>query len=149
MGSVSTPVKTTEASIYRSRDARMRVVGLYDAYVARWPVELEELDVPTRYGSVHVLAWGPRDGRPVLLLHAASMAATSWAPNVAALAEAGLRCYAPDHIGEAGKSQLADVSTYPKTPAEIGDHYVEVADGLISVRCRSSRPQPVATPRCV
>ena len=117
-------------SVYRSPDAHARVLRLYDDYAAHWPVPLEESDLPSRYGSVHVLSWGPLDGRPVLLLHAASMAATSWAPNAAALAEAGFRCHAPDHIGEAGKSQLKDVATFPRTPAEIGELYVEVADGL-------------------
>jgi pimeloyl-ACP methyl ester carboxylesterase len=117
-------------TVYRSADARSQVLRLYDDHIARWPVAVDESDVSSRYGSVHVLSWGPVDGRPVLLLHAASMAATSWAPNAAALAEAGYRCHAPDHIGEAGKSQLKDVETFPRTPVEIGELYVEVAEAL-------------------
>lgn len=117
-------------TIYRSANARSLVHRLYDDFVARWPVAIEELDLPSTYGSVHVLSWGPPDGQPVLLLHAASMAATSWAPNAAALAEAGFRCHAPDYIGEAGKSRLTDVATYPRTPGEIGQLYVEVAQAL-------------------
>jgi pimeloyl-ACP methyl ester carboxylesterase len=58
------------------------------------------------------------------------MAATSWAPNAAALAEAGFRCHAPDHIGEAGKSQLNELDSFPRSPVEIGSLYVEVADAL-------------------
>jgi pimeloyl-ACP methyl ester carboxylesterase len=120
----------TGRTIYRSADANSQVLRLYDDYVARWPVAVDESDLPSRYGSVHVLSWGPPDGHPVLLLHAASMAATSWAPNAAALADAGFRCHAPDHIGEAGRSRLKDVETFPRTPVEIGELYVEVADAL-------------------
>jgi len=117
-------------TVYRSAVARADVLRLYDDYVTRWPTPVEESDLSCRYGTVHVLSWGPPHGRPVLLLHAASMAATSWAPNAAALAEAGFRCHAPDHIGEAGTSQLKDVGTFPRTPDEIGSLYVEVADAL-------------------
>jgi pimeloyl-ACP methyl ester carboxylesterase len=117
-------------TIYRSAEARSDVLRLYDEYGARWPVALDQSDLPSRYGTVHVLSWGPPEGPPVLLLHAASMAATSWAPNAASMAEAGFRCHAPDHIGEAGRSQLKDVETFPRTPTEIGELYVDVADGL-------------------
>lgn len=117
-------------TVYRSAEARSQVLRLYDDYVAHWPVTLDESDLPCRYGTVHVLSWGPPDGHPLLLLHAASMAATSWAPNAVALAEAGFRCHAPDHIGEAGKSQLKDVETFPRTPVEIGELYAEVAEAL-------------------
>ena len=117
-------------SVYRSAEARSQVLRLYDEYVARWPSPVEESDLSCRYGTIHVLSWGPPDGPPVLLLHAASMAATSWGPNAAALAEAGFRCHAPDHVGEAGRSQLNDVESFPRTPVEIGQLYLEVADAL-------------------
>jgi pimeloyl-ACP methyl ester carboxylesterase len=105
-------------------------MALYDGYVARWPVPVEETDVDTSFGSVHVLVCGPSDGRPVLLLHAASMASTSWLPNVGALSQAGFRLYAPDHIGEAGRSRLRDVAVYPRTPGEVGAFYTEIAQRL-------------------
>ncbi len=49
----------------------------YDRPAARWPVSREDLDVETEYGSVHVLTAGSNDGKPVMLLHAASMDAPS------------------------------------------------------------------------
>jgi pimeloyl-ACP methyl ester carboxylesterase len=119
-----------EGSVYRTPAAEAAVTALYEGYVARWPVPVSELDVETGFGVVHVLVSGPPAGRPLLLLHAASMAATSWAPNVAALTRAGYRLYAPDHIGEAGKSRLNDIAVYPRTPAEVGSLYVEVAQQL-------------------
>lgn len=117
-------------SVYRTPSAQAAVEALYDGYVSRWPVPVEESDVETRYGTVRVLASGPLEGQPVLLLHAASMAATSWLPNVASLAAAGYRLYAPDFIGEAGRSQLADVDVFPRTPQDVGMLQVEIADGL-------------------
>jgi pimeloyl-ACP methyl ester carboxylesterase len=121
--------------VYRSPAARARILALYDAYIARWPVPLDEVDVDTRFGSVHVLVCGPSGGRPVLLLHAASMASTSWLPNVVALTDAGFRLYAPDHIGEAGKSRLRDVGVYPRTPEEVASLYLEVAERLSIGAC--------------
>ena len=117
-------------SIYRSADAEADIFALYSDYLARWPVPVTATDITTRYGRVHVLISGPQDGRPVLLLHAASMASISWLPNVTALADAGFRTFAVDHIGEAGLSRLTDMATYPDTPQQIGTHYVEVADQL-------------------
>jgi hypothetical protein len=35
-------------------------MALYDGYVARWPVPVEETDVDTSFGSVHALVSGPR-----------------------------------------------------------------------------------------
>lgn len=102
----------------------------YESILDEWPVAPDEVDVPTRYGKVHVIVSGPDDGIPVLLFHAASMAAVSWAPNVASLAAAGYRTYAVDYIGEAGRSVLDDVDVYPKTPTQIGRLYTQIADGL-------------------
>jgi pimeloyl-ACP methyl ester carboxylesterase len=105
-------------------------MALYDGYLARWPVPVEQMDVDTSFGSVHVLVCGPSNGHPVLLLHAASMASTSWLPNVEALCQAGFRLYAPDHIGEAGKSRLREIDSYPRSPGEVGALYAEVAQRL-------------------
>ena len=119
-----------EPSIYRSAEAEAGVSAIYDGLLADWPVPFETLTVPTRYGEVGVVAGGPADGTPVLALHAASMAATSWKPNVAALAEAGFRVLAPDYIGEAGRSRLDDLAVFPKTGRQIGELQAEIADRL-------------------
>ena len=118
------------SSIYRSAEAEASVLEAYRSILDRWSVAYSHTDVPTRYGSVHVLISGPDDGPAVLLFHAASMSATSWAPNVGALVEAGLRIFAMDHIGEAGMSVLDSVDSFPKTPEQIGGLYTEVADAL-------------------
>jgi len=117
-----------ENSIYRSIEARDRLMEIYDERLADWAVPFEELDVETSYGTVHAIASGPEDGEPVLLLHASELSATSWSPNVEAFA--GHRMYAIDHIGEVNKSRLADVDVYPKTREEIAGLYAEIADEL-------------------
>ena len=125
----------TKPTIYRSAEAERDIIRRYDELVADWPVPVEERDVATDWGSVHVLAWGAADGSPLLLCHAASMAATSWLPNAAALADAGFRCHAVDYIGEANKSRLADRDAYPKSGVELGKLYTSVMDALEVDRC--------------
>jgi pimeloyl-ACP methyl ester carboxylesterase len=119
-----------EPSIYRSAEAEAEVSSIYDGLLADWPVPFDLLSVPTRYGEVAVVASGPGAGAPVLALHASSMAATSWRPNIRALVDAGFRVLAPDYIGEAGRSRLGDLSVFPKTGRQIGELQTEIADGL-------------------
>jgi pimeloyl-ACP methyl ester carboxylesterase len=117
-----------ENSIFRTAEARDRLMAIYEERMADWPVAYEELNVETSYGTVHVIASGPADGEPVLLLHASELSATSWGPNIEAFD--GDRTYAIDHIGEVNKSRLADVDVYPKSRDEIADLYAEIADKL-------------------
>jgi pimeloyl-ACP methyl ester carboxylesterase len=116
--------------IYRSESARRAVHDSYDELADRWPVPRQDLDVETEYGRVHVLAAGPADGEPVMLLHAASMGAPSWGPNVGSLADAGFRLFAIDHIGEAGRSVLTDPKHYPADDQQVVGLYRQVADHL-------------------
>lgn len=124
-----------EAGIYRSDEHRRAVIDTYEQLTRSWPVELRELDIATGTATIHVLDSGPVDGPPVLLLHAASMAATSWAPNVAALTAAGYRSFAVDHPGEANRSVLADPSEFPNDDSAVAELYAEVLDVLGVDRC--------------
>jgi pimeloyl-ACP methyl ester carboxylesterase len=117
-------------SIYRSPQAASALFNRYDAILDRWPADRSALDIPTSYGTVRVNITGPETGEPAMLFHAASMASVSWAPNVAALVEAGFRVFAADYIGEAGRSELTDLGVYPRTPSEIGGLGGEIADQL-------------------
>ncbi len=119
---------TLENTIFRSAEACERLMEIYDERMTNWPVPFEELDVETSYGTVHVIASGPEDGEPVLLLHASELSATSWGPNIEAFT--GYRAYAIDHIGEVNKSRLADVNVFPKARAQIAGLYAEIADRL-------------------
>jgi pimeloyl-ACP methyl ester carboxylesterase len=122
-------------TIYRSEAAERDILARYDALVQDWPLAVAESDLDSRWGTIHVLSWGPEKGPALLLCHAASMAAPSWLPNAAALAEAGYRCHAVDYIGEANKSQLADRDTYPRSGTELGELYASLMDQLDIDRC--------------
>jgi pimeloyl-ACP methyl ester carboxylesterase len=87
----------------RTPDVAACYVAAYDALLRKWPVEHESLHVPTRYGSTHVVASGPRDAPPPVLLHAFQATALAWRANVEALSR-DFRVYAVDIIGQGGKS---------------------------------------------
>lgn len=64
----------------------------------------EEIDVETRLGPTHLIASGPPDAPPLLLLGSFAASATVWRVNVEALSQ-HFRTYAIDVIGQAGKSR--------------------------------------------
>jgi len=88
---------------FKSEAGRREVLARYEAALADWPVPYEALRVPTRHGETFVLASGPADAPPVVLLHGAQTNAISWALDIATWA-ADHRVYAVDTIGEAGRS---------------------------------------------
>ena len=88
---------------FKSDESRARYLAAYDAALRDWPVAYEELDIPTRLGPTHVIASGPTDATPLVLLHSLAASATVWRPNVAALSQ-HFRVYAVDVIGQPGKS---------------------------------------------
>jgi pimeloyl-ACP methyl ester carboxylesterase len=89
--------------IYRSKAGQVAVEAKYRALLQRWPVAREELYVETREGRTFVIACGPIDGRPLLLLHGSGANSALWLADVAAFA-AQFRVYAVDLIGEPGLS---------------------------------------------
>jgi pimeloyl-ACP methyl ester carboxylesterase len=59
-----------------------------------------------------VRADGPEDGRPVLLLHGFPQTSRSWAAVTPLLTGAGLRTYAPDHLGYSPGARPGEVDAY-------------------------------------
>jgi hypothetical protein len=78
-------------------------LSAYDAAIKLWPVPYEEMDIPGRFGLTHVVACGPRDAPPLVLLHGYWATLTMWTPNVADFSES-YRVYAVDVMGQPGKS---------------------------------------------
>ncbi len=94
---------TFEAPLYKNDESKARYLAAYDAALAAWPVPYERITVPTRFGTTQVIASGPKDAPPLLLLHSLAATATSWRPNVRALSERYRTC-AVDIIGQCGTS---------------------------------------------
>ncbi|WP_460307278.1 alpha/beta fold hydrolase [Actinocorallia aurea] len=75
----------------------------YDAVLDRWPVAHEVFDLESEFGTTRVIACGPADGEPLVLLHGGGTTSAVWFANVAELSSAR-RVYAVDRIGEPGRS---------------------------------------------
>ncbi|MFF7636070.1 alpha/beta fold hydrolase [Kitasatospora sp. NPDC008050] len=89
----------------------------YDAVLDRWPAStaspaspagrVERIDLDSAYGTTRVLAHGPADGEPLVLLHGGGSTAAVWFANIADLG-GERRVYAVDRIGEAGRSRCGE-----------------------------------------
>lgn len=80
---------------FKSEAGRLAFEQAYAASLKSWPTPYEALDVPTRFGTTHVLASGPASAPAVVLLHCMAGTAIAWRHNVAALSR-HLRTYAVD-----------------------------------------------------
>src|SRR5512139_3195860 len=114
------------STIYKSAEGATAVRNAYRDVLRRWPVPNEQLTVPTRQGETFVIAGGPPDAPPVILLHGSTANSSAWMGDVAAWSER-LRVYAVDVIGEPGLSA-------PARPVMASDAYAgwldDVLDGL-------------------
>ena len=97
----------SQASGFNTPDGERRFLAAYDTELKRWPVPYEEIDVPTRFGSTHVLVCGSNTAPPLVLLHGYMATLTMWRPNIAAFSKE-YRVYAIDVMGQPNKSVPGD-----------------------------------------
>jgi pimeloyl-ACP methyl ester carboxylesterase len=97
---VERPVTRTR---FKSREGEAAYLAAYDAAMKSWPVPYQEIDVPTRFGTTHVVVCGPTDAAPLVLLHGYMATLTMWSPNVSDFAK-NYRVYAIDVMGQPSKS---------------------------------------------
>jgi pimeloyl-ACP methyl ester carboxylesterase len=113
-------------SVFTTPDGKTETMQAYQVVLDHWPVPFTELMVPTSFGETHVIASGPENAPPVVLLHALLATATAWYHNVDALGQT-YRVYAVDVIGEGNKSR-------PVKPITSMDDFLqwftELIDGL-------------------
>ena len=111
-------------SIYKSASGYAEVVAAYDRVLELWPTPRNSLTVATRWGRTHVLAWGPQDGPPLVLLHGGGNCAAMWIYTAAGLGQR-FRLYAPDIVGDMGRSepsrQMTSSSDYVEWLADTFD----------------------------
>lgn len=90
--------------VFRNVSGEKTVLQAYDEIMAAWPVVYEEINIPTRLGSTHIIVSGQKNAPPLILIHAFYASATSWFRNVKSLSEF-YRVYAVDIIGDPNKSK--------------------------------------------
>ena len=90
--------------VYRSEKGRINIYRTYDNLLAKWGVEVKEMDVLTTYGTTHVIMCGDENNPPLVLFHGVGdNSALMWLLNAKELAK-HFRIYAIDTIGGPGKS---------------------------------------------
>ncbi|WP_368650160.1 alpha/beta fold hydrolase [Bacillus inaquosorum] len=97
------------SSIPELSDSSIRYFQTYNESLGLWPVRCKSFYVSTRFGQTHVIASGPEDAPPLVLLHGALFSSTMWYPNIADWSSK-YRTYAVDIIGDKNKSIPEDVS---------------------------------------
>jgi len=122
----------TTISAFKTPDGEAQYRAAYGATLAKWPVPHESLDVPTRYGTVHLNVAGNPDLPPLVLIHGFAVSSTQWYPNIGPLSQ-NFRIYALDVINQMGLS----VSTHRiKTRQDCADWLIELLDALKVERVR-------------
>jgi pimeloyl-ACP methyl ester carboxylesterase/hypothetical membrane protein len=97
----------SQASGFKTPEGEARFLAAYDAGLKLWPVPYEEINVPTRFGTTHVVACGSKTAPPLVLLHGYMATLTMWSPNIAAFSQ-DYRVYAVDVMGQPNKSVPGD-----------------------------------------
>ncbi|WP_169987522.1 alpha/beta fold hydrolase [Microbispora sp. H10836] len=93
----------TATGIYVTSEGERELRERHQELLTRWPVPSERLRIPTREGETFVIASGPPQAPPLLLLHGSSTTCVMWLGDVATWAP-HFRVYAVDLIGEPGLS---------------------------------------------
>ena len=109
--------------------ALVYVESIYEQRLAKWPVEYEEMMIPTRYGLTHVVVSGAQEAPALVLIHAMGIGSTMWLPNIASLSE-NHRVYAVDTIGDLNKSLLTSDEYFPKKGADYSLWLTDLFDAL-------------------
>jgi pimeloyl-ACP methyl ester carboxylesterase len=89
--------------VFMSPEIEAKFFAAYEAVLKQWPIPYNELYVPTRFGDTHVVASGPKEAVPLILLNPGGGSIAIWSRNIESLSR-NYRAYAVDVIGEMNKS---------------------------------------------
>lgn len=92
-------------SIFKTPAGETAFQKAYAANLRTWSTPHETFYVPTEFGATHVIASGPPEGEPIVLLHGMTGNSTLWEPTLPALS--GYRTYCIDTVGDLGRSRVA------------------------------------------
>lgn len=88
---------------FTTTEGRDAYFAAYDALVATAPVPVESMDVPTPFGTTHVLLAGDRSRPPLVALHGKMMSSTMWLSHLPTLT-ADHSVVMLDTVGDLGRS---------------------------------------------
>ncbi|HJW40615.1 MAG TPA: alpha/beta hydrolase, partial [Rhizomicrobium sp.] len=91
------------SAIWKSEAGQNEVQARYRTFLGFWPKPNRQFTVPTRQGDTFVVACGPEDAPPLILLHGSASNSFVWMMD-AALWSKHSRVHAIDIIGEPGLS---------------------------------------------
>lgn len=113
-------------SIYVSDKSKEAMLAFYDCQLNRLGIAFEEKTVETRYGSTHLVIAGPEDAMPVITLHGGN-GNTPLNLSLFLSLTKKYRIYAPDTVGQPGKSAQRRVSTKDN---RLGYWVIDILDAL-------------------
>jgi hypothetical protein len=73
---------STFIPVFTSPEGEKEIMLAYDAIMDKWTVPCQELTISTSFGQTHVIASGPENAPPVVLIHALLAGSVSWYRNV-------------------------------------------------------------------
>ncbi len=111
---------------FNSQSGLNKYIEAYTTTLDNWPVEYQQLEIPTGYGSTHIIACGKKSSPSLLLLPAAGLSTTLWIHNAAELSKQ-YRVYFVDIIGEPGLSKQEKLI---QTRTDAAEWLIDVLDGL-------------------
>jgi pimeloyl-ACP methyl ester carboxylesterase len=118
----------THTSAFKTFEGEAAYLAAYDAAMKLWPVPYEEIEIPTQFGTTHVVTSGPKDAPPLVLLHGYMVNLIMWSPNVADFSK-DYRVYAIDTMGQPGRS-IPDPDEPIRDAADLTAWLSETLNGL-------------------
>lgn len=90
-------------SIYKSAEAKQKIIALYDRQIKELHIPYEDIYIETSYGRTHVIACGNEEKPPLLVFHGGN-ATTAYNLKCCDFLMPHFHIYAVDTIGHPGKS---------------------------------------------
>lgn len=88
---------------YKTKEGETAYLAAYNVAMRSWPVPWEEIEISNRFGTTFVVASGPEEAPPLILLHGFFTTLLLWIPNIADLSTS-YRVYAIDIMGNRNRS---------------------------------------------